>query len=70
MKKNQKDTFSYIYQRTTCAKCNIPISKYRIDQCKKKKFWPVCLSCEPIVTKFYIEAQKRLAQGMANWYKQ
>lgn len=54
--------FEYVYQRKTCQKCGKPISQKRILNCKKRRFWPVCSECEPIVIKKYQEGIEKLAE--------
>ena len=67
-KKIPKD-FKDIYNRTTCQKCNKPISKKRIADTKKRRFWPICKKCEKIVIPMYQEAQKKMKEGMDGFFK-
>ena len=39
-----------IYDRTTCQKCKKFVSKKRINNCKKRRYFPVCEECEKIIT--------------------
>lgn len=61
--------FQHIYDRSTCQKCKKPISKARIANCKKRKFWPICKECEKIVIPIFKKATEMLAKGQANWFK-
>ena len=45
--------FLAVYDRKTCQRCQKPISKKRLENCKKRRFWPVCRECEPIVIEKY-----------------
>jgi len=61
--------FEKVYQRTTCQKCLKPITKKRINDCKKRRFWPVCKECEIKIIPMYIKAQKMLSEKQANFFK-
>ena len=50
-----------IYDRSTCQKCEQPISIKRLENCKSRHFFPVCESCEKIIVPKLIEARKKMA---------
>lgn len=61
--------FEEVYNRTTCQKCQTPISKKRILNCKKRRFWPVCKECEKIIIPLYKKAVEMLSKKRENWFK-
>jgi len=54
--------YEQLYNRETCQKCFQPVTKKRMLECKKKRFWPVCKECEIKITPMVIKAQKMLAE--------
>lgn len=54
--------FLKVYDRTTCQKCNIMISRVRLNDCKKRRFWPVCVRCEKAIIPLYKEAMIKMAK--------
>ena len=61
--------FEKIYERTTCQRCNQPISQERLLDCKNRRFWPVCKECEEIIIPIYLKAVKMLQEKQGNWFK-
>lgn len=61
--------FEDVYNRTTCQKCQKPISKKRILACKKRRFWPVCKECEEKIIPIYKKAVEMLSKKRANWFE-
>jgi len=51
-----------IYNRTTCQRCGKEVSKERIEDCKKRRFWPVCEECEKIIIPKYKKAIELLKE--------
>lgn len=68
MQKEIPKDFEHVYNRTTCQKCNKPVSKKRIADCKKRRFWPVCKECEKIIVPLFTKAQKMLAEKQTNFF--
>jgi len=68
-KKEIPKDFKDIYNRTTCQKCNKPVTKKRIANCKSRRFWPVCAECEKIIIPLWKKASEMLAKGQASWIK-
>ena len=54
--------FLTVYDRDTCQSCGEPISKRRLGNCKKRRFFPVCVKCEKIITPKLIEAKEKMAE--------
>lgn len=61
--------FVKVYDRTTCQKCQKPITKKRILDCKKRRFWPVCKECEIKIIPIYKKAAEMLAKKQEEWFK-
>lgn len=62
MSKKVPKEYEHLYNRTTCSRCFKPVTKARMADCKKRRFWPVCEECEKIITPQVIKAQKMLAE--------
>jgi len=61
--------FEEIYNRDTCQRCNVSVTKKRILDCKKRKFWPVCEECEKEIIPLYKKASVMLAKTQASFFK-
>ena len=68
-KKSIPKGFEEVYNRTTCQKCQKPISKRRILDCKNRRFFPVCKECEKIVIPLLKKAHEMLSKNQADWFK-
>ena len=68
-KKPIPQDFAHVYNRTTCQKCNIPVSKKRIADCKARRFWPVCEECEKKIIPYFKKAQEMMKKSQANYFK-
>ena len=68
-KKGIPKDFKNIYNRDTCQRCNRPITKERIADCKSRRFWPVCEECEIEIIPKWKKATEMLAKSQTNWFK-
>ena len=54
--------FLEVYNTKVCKKCNKPITKARIEDCKARRFFPVCKECEKTILPILKEAHEKLAK--------
>ena len=54
--------FLEVYNTKVCKKCGKPVSKARIEDCKARRFFPVCKKCEKEILPILKEAHEKLAK--------
>ena len=62
-------SFLEVYNTTTCAKCGKPVSKKRVSNCKRRKFFPICEECEKVVVPMLIKAKKKMTEAQDSYFK-